>query len=102
MKKIIFLIGLTAMLFAGCSPQAETAPTAIETAPPVMPTQAAETAAPTAFIPTSAPASCVAQTGVFPTPDPTLQATFPPSAEGDWVLGESTAKLTIIEYSDFQ
>ncbi|NPV74773.1 MAG: hypothetical protein HPY59_00200 [Anaerolineae bacterium] len=57
---------------------------------------------PTAFIPTSGPAFCVAQTGVFPTPDPTLQAAFPPPAEGDWVSGEASAKLTIIEYSDFQ
>lgn len=37
-----------------------------------------------------------------PTPEPTLQAIFPPPGENDWVLGSDTASVTITEYSDFQ
>jgi len=37
-----------------------------------------------------------------PTPEPTLQAIFPPPGENDWVMGPDTASVTITEYSDFQ
>lgn len=37
-----------------------------------------------------------------PTPEPTLQALFPPPGDGDWIKGSDTAEVTVIEYSDFQ
>ncbi len=98
MKKDLPLLAMAfAFLLAACG---QAATPVAQLTPTGAPTQGSES--PTALIPTSGPAFCVAQTGVFPTPDPTLQAAFPPSAEGDWVSGEASAKLTIIEYSDFQ
>jgi hypothetical protein len=37
-----------------------------------------------------------------PTPNPTMQALFPPATEADWTRGPLTAAVTIMEYSDFQ
>jgi hypothetical protein len=37
-----------------------------------------------------------------PTPDPTLQAIFPPPGDNEWTKGPKNAHVTIIEYGDFQ
>ena len=37
-----------------------------------------------------------------PTPGPTEQSLVPPISETDWVHGPEDAKVTIIEYGDFQ
>ena len=37
-----------------------------------------------------------------PTPGPTEQSLIPPVSETDWVHGPEDAKVTIIEYGDFQ
>ena len=37
-----------------------------------------------------------------PQPDPTIQALIPAVTENDNVLGKNEAKVTFIEYSDFQ
>ena len=37
-----------------------------------------------------------------PTPGPTEQSVFPPVTDSDWVRGSDSAKVTIVEYSDFQ
>jgi protein-disulfide isomerase len=37
-----------------------------------------------------------------PTPGPTAETVYPPITASDWVKGPSDAKVTIIEYSDFQ
>lgn len=37
-----------------------------------------------------------------PTPGPTEQSLIPPVSESDWVHGPEDAKVTIIEYGDFQ
>lgn len=37
-----------------------------------------------------------------PTPGPTETSLFPPVVDSDWVVGPATAKVTIVEYSDFQ
>jgi hypothetical protein len=37
-----------------------------------------------------------------PTPGPTQQSIIPPVSETDWVVGPEDAKVTIIEYGDFQ
>lgn len=98
MKKQAFIFSvLLIVLLAGCGQK--TAP--VQELPPTE-TLAPVGEIPTAPIPTSGPAFCVAQTGVFPTPDPTSQAAYPPPTEEDRVLGDPTAALTIIEYSDYQ
>lgn len=47
------------------------------------------------------PASCTVVTK-RPTQSPTEESLFPPVSEDDHVRGPETAKLTLIEYSDFQ
>jgi hypothetical protein len=37
-----------------------------------------------------------------PTPGPTQESLFPSPGEDDWIKGPESAKVTIIEYSDFQ
>jgi hypothetical protein len=38
----------------------------------------------------------------IPQPDPTIQALIPAVDENDHVLGKNEAKVTFIEYSDYQ
>ncbi len=95
--KTILIPVLLTLLLTACGPQA----TAVPTAQPD-PTQTPTGSIPTAVIPTSGPAACVAQSGFLPTPDPTTAAAFPPVSENDWSVGPEDARLTIIEYSDFQ
>jgi len=52
-------------------------------------------------LPTSAPAECKVYPS-FPTPDPTFESLIPPITEKDWSIGPENAKITILEYSDFQ
>lgn len=37
-----------------------------------------------------------------PTPNPTVESLLPPPGEKDWVRGPKDARVTIIDYSDFQ
>jgi protein-disulfide isomerase len=102
MKKIflLFLI-LLAVSLAGCKPQEGTAsiPTSTATtearpAPTVVltvPTQSA-------FLPDS---GCTVVTKK-PTPGPTAESIYPSVSDTDHVKGPASAKVTIIEYSDFQ
>jgi hypothetical protein len=102
MKKlfILFLI-LMAIALAGCLPQVQATPTQIPTdttavrpAPTVVLTVPTESA----FLPDS---GCTVITKK-PTPGPTAESIFPAVTEKDWVKGPATARVTIIEYSDFQ
>jgi hypothetical protein len=98
-KFILISLLLMAVGLAGCIPQVQATPTATATtntrpAPTVIltvPTQAA-------LFPDS---GCTVITQK-PTPGPTAESIFPPVSDTDWVKGPITAKVTIIEYSDFQ
>jgi hypothetical protein len=98
-KSILLLLLLTAVLLVGCLPQVQATPTSTPTtsarpAPTVVlsvPTQAA----------LSPDSGCTVVTQK-PTPGPTAESIFPPVTETDWVKGPADAKVTIIEYSDFQ
>jgi hypothetical protein len=100
MKKtfLLFLMLLAAAL-VGCLPQVQATPTSTATtearpAPTVVltvPTQGA-------FLPDS---GCTVITKK-PTPGPTAESIFPPVSDTDHVKGPADAKVTIIEYSDFQ
>jgi len=48
----------------------------------------------------STPAAC--RTIEKTTPNPTVQALLPPPSEKDWVRGPVDARVTILDYSDFQ
>jgi hypothetical protein len=98
-KFILIFLLLTAVGLAGCIPQVQVTPTATITtvarpAPTVILT-----------VPTQAALSPVSGCTVItqkPTPGPTAESIFPPVSDTDWVKGPTTAKVTIIEYSDFQ
>lgn len=98
-KVVLIFLMLTALGLAGCLPQVQATPTpsattAARPAPTVVltvPTQAA-------LLPDS---GCTVITQK-PTPGPTAESIFPPVSDTEWVKGPASAKVTIIEYSDFQ
>lgn len=73
---------------AASSPTVETAPTATQEEP----TEQVEN-------PQEANCTVVSRQ---PTPGPTEQSIIPPVSESDWTHGPEDAKVTIIEYGDFQ
>jgi len=99
MRKVylVFLFVVT-LLLVGCIPQVQTTPTATATK-----THPAPTAVLT--VPTEATLSIASDCTVItrkPTPGPTAESVIPPVSDTDWVKGPASAKVTIIEYSDFQ
>ena len=98
---LLLLMMLALSACRGNTPLEETEtplPTIVETIPPT--SQPTETAPAEAVGPTAEP-GC---TAISPRTDPTAEeeSLFPPVSESDWVHGSETAKVTIIEYSDFQ
>lgn len=98
-RYILIFLMLTAVGLAGCLPQVQANPTPTAT----ITTRQAPTVVLT--VPTQAPllpnSSCTVVTQK-PTPGPTAELIFPPVSDTDWVKGPASAKVTIIEYSDFQ
>jgi protein-disulfide isomerase len=99
MRKVFIILPIViTILLAGCLPQNQATPTAT-------PTKARP--APTAVlaVPSQAPQSPQSGCTVItqkPTPGPTAVSVFPPVSASDWTKGPASAKVTIIEYSDFQ
>jgi hypothetical protein len=96
MKKSLFiLMTLFAVILVSCgSPAAPIEATAVpsETTTPVaVPTL--DPAQPAAVVTSSGPAVCKAGSDPLPLPEIT---------EEDWRVGPSDAKITILEYSDYQ
>ena len=98
MRKV-YLISLivATLVLAGCSPQVKATPTAT-TMPSPVPTTVSTN--PTQAI-LSYDSGCTA-ISKEPTPGPTQASLIPPVSDTDWVKGPANAKITIIEYSDFQ
>jgi len=102
MKKIflLFLI-LLAVSLAGCKPQEGTASIPYSTAT----TEARPTPPLVLALPTESSVSiipdCTVKT-LSPTPGPTEESIFPPVTNSDWTKGSADARVTIIEYGDFQ
>ena len=99
---IKFLLGLTAaaMALTACGqPAAPSAP---------LPTQASPPPAPTSTLPlptpTSLPATVTPAVVVAPTPEVTATeaSLFPPITRADWQIGPANARVTIVEYGDYQ
>ncbi len=78
MKRVILALAALSFLLAACQPGA---------------------AAPTAA---AKPMDNCSVVSLLPTPDPTLVSLIPAVQKDDHVLGKETAKVTFIEYSDFQ
>ena len=95
-KYVIPILMLLAVGLVGCLSQEQisSTPTVARPAPTVVLTVPAESA----ILPDS---GCTVITKA-PTPGPTEESIFPPVGETDWFKGPATAKVTIIEYSDFQ
>jgi hypothetical protein len=114
MRQRIKILSLLGLLLAACSSGSRNASTTIQpTAPgeaqaPLPTGTVVPSATAKLSLPMSTPISvsdsmpgCTAKS-LFPTPDPTTEALFPPVGEQDWVRGPDTASVTLIEYSDFQ
>jgi hypothetical protein len=114
-KKYLPLILVLALLLAACASSPATAPSAVPSTSPVASTPtSAPTNAPSPS-PTgeqtlaspgtpgmaTTPANCTVVSRASQ-PDPTVESLFPPVSSSDWVQGPDTAKVTFIEYSDFQ
>ncbi len=98
-KAYLLLLVLTTLVLAGCLPQATATPAVTQTAKPrLAPTVVLTVPAQSALLPDS---GCTVITQK-PTPGPTEQSIFPSVSSSDWVKGPANAKVTIIEYSDFQ
>jgi hypothetical protein len=120
-NSLVILVLVVALILSACSqaqssqPAASadlvptaTAPETVAEDPPLpqpTATQTDLTAAPavtTTPVPLGDPMPGCSVMSFNPTPEPTLQALFPPPGEDDWTLGAETAAVTIIEYGDFQ
>jgi len=106
-SKILIMLVLAALLLSACqpaqtaTPSEETEATSAET--PLATDVTAEP--PKATLPLAAsgePMNGCRVTGSQLQPNPTLVALFPAVSEEDWIIGPSDARVTILEYSDFQ
>jgi hypothetical protein len=100
-KFIIIALLLASLTLAGCIPELQTTPTVAATATSV------ERPAPTVGLSVPTETTLLPDAGCTvistkPTPGPTAESIFPPVSDTDWVKGPADAKVTIIEYSDFQ
>jgi hypothetical protein len=98
-KSILLFLMLLAVSLTGCLPKAQATPTTTATAEarPV-PTVVLTVPTQSAFLPDP---GCTVITKK-PTPGPTAESIYPPITDADHVKGPEDAKVTIIEYSDFQ
>ena len=98
-KVFLSLLLLFVIPLVGCLPQTQVVATST-------PTTAARPA-PTVVLTVPEESSILPDSGCTvvtqkPTPGPTAESAFPPVSDTDWTKGPSTARVTIIEYSDFQ
>jgi len=98
-KYLLLTLMLAAVVLSGCLPQVQAIPTSTATST-ARPISTAVLSAPTQaqLLPDS---GCTVVTQK-PTPGPTPVPVYPPVTDSDWVKGPASAKVTIIEYSDFQ
>jgi hypothetical protein len=118
-KRLVMLLLVFVLALAACSPGASPSPSVAADQDPTAtvasdptddlaqstPTQAATPEAQAAVktpVPMGEPMPGCQTISFNPTPEPTLQALFPPPGAEDWAQGLDTAAVTIIEYGDFQ
>jgi hypothetical protein len=113
LKKTITLSIIFIVFLAACQ-SASTSPTALSSTQ-VEPTRSSqgESSTQPPPLPEVSPTPSIESTGVQaeanctvisrqPTPGPTEQSIIPPVSDSDWTQGPEDAKVTIIEYGDFQ
>jgi len=99
MKKLFLFLLLMAVGLVGCIPQPQATPTATATSEPrPVPTVVLSVPTESTFLPDS---GCTVITKQ-PTPGPTAESIYPPVTDADHSKGPEDARVTIIEYSDFQ
>jgi protein-disulfide isomerase len=97
MKKfILLLLLLLSLVLSACAGNAQQ--TSQPTSPPAPTTVLT---VPAANEPAGPDSGCTVISRK-PTPGPTQESLFPPVSKDDWVKGPENAKVTIIEYADFQ
>jgi protein-disulfide isomerase len=100
-KSFLLLLMLLTLGLSGCLPKATESPTPTATVTAVSqpaPTAGLTIPSGTALLPDS---GCTVVTKK-PTPGATPETIYPPITDADHVKGPADAKVTIIEYSDFQ
>jgi len=100
-KSFLLFLMLLAVSLTGCIPQEKATPTSTFTAPTEArpaPTVILTVPTQSVFLPDP---GCTVITQK-PTPGPTAESIYPPVTDADHVKGPKDAKVTIIEYSDFQ
>jgi hypothetical protein len=95
-KQWIIVLLLASVVLSAC---AKSTPTSLPTLAGIAPTEVLEVPQSSQL---AAPDSGCTVVAKQPTPGPTQASLFPPVTEADNVKGPDTAKVTIIEYSDFQ
>jgi protein-disulfide isomerase len=98
-KSSLLILILLAVSLSSCLPTAQATLTSTATAE-AQPAPTVVLTVPTqsSFLPDS---GCTVITKK-PTPGPTAESIYPPVTDADHVKGPKDAKVTIIEYSDFQ
>ena len=104
-KSFLIILMLLTVGLAGCLPQATASPTPTSTAP--APTMAVTIPTPTVGLIVPNESALLPDSGCTvitkkPTPGPTAESIYPPVTDADHIKGPESAKVTIIEYSDFQ
>ncbi len=100
-KSFLLFLMLLVVSLTGCLPREQATPTSTSTAPTearLAPTVVLTVPTQSAFLPDP---GCTVVTKK-PTPGPTAESIYPPVTDTDHVKGPKDAKVTIIEYSDFQ
>lgn len=95
-KPLIIILLLASVVLSAC---AKSTPTSLPTLAGLAPTEVLEVPQASQL---EAPDSGCTVVAKQPTPGPTQASLFPLVNENDHVKGPDTAKVTIIEYSDFQ
>ncbi len=108
-KSILLVLLLIAAVLSSCLSQTQipsstnqitSVATKAATSPAVPPPSSTSPAA-TTQVGAYPESSCTAVTKK-PTAGPTIASIYPPVSSADWVKGPADAKVTILEYSDFQ
>jgi len=104
-KSFLLILILFALVLAGCLPQEKATSTATSMSVATATTKVQSTPTLTLTLPTQAaflPDPGCTVISRKPTPGPTEESIYPPITESDHVKGPDNAKVTLIEYSDFQ
>ncbi len=105
------IVLLAAVVLAACSPAAPAttpisstvgvSPATLQVTTP-LPIASPETPAAVAETPTQLPPATCAKTDIIPQANPTVIAAIPVVTDKDWTIGPATARISLIEYSDYQ